>query len=48
MDITVVEIDLADDVSNFGLLSAARCEDVFDNDFGADEMCVAVWGFYVV
>lgn len=48
MDITVVKIDLADDVSDFGLLGVARCEDVFNNDFGANEVCVAVWGFYVI
>ena len=48
MDISVVEIDLADDVSDFGLLVAARCEDVLDHYVGGDEVYVAVWGFYFV
>ena len=48
VDITVVEVYFADDVSNFGLFSAARYEDVFNHDLGGDEVYVAVWGFYFV
>ena len=46
--VAVVEVDLADDGCDFGLLVAARCEDVLDHDVGGDEVYVAVWGFYFV
>lgn len=48
MYVAVVEVDLADDGCDFGLLVAARCEDVLDHYVGGDEVHVAVWGFYFV
>ena len=48
MDIAVVKVDLADDVSDFGLFLVAGYEDVLNDDLGADEVHVAVWGFYFV
>ena len=46
--VAVVEVYFADDGCDFGLFSAARCEDVFNHDVGGDEVHVAVWGFYFV
>ena len=46
--VAVVEVYFADDGCDFGLFSAARCEDVFNHYLGGDEVYVAVWGFYFV